>query len=89
MTLDIQLVGAQCPEVHGTAITVAVQPSDAEDRLNHGYVTSSTNACDGASIGTLVVTPGPDGRGAARRSSSSRKASKQGATVPGTAGVCQ
>ena len=61
MTLDIALTPrAQCTEIHGTAITVGVDPSATESRVRDEYVTAATSACEPStrSIGTLVLTPG-------------------------------
>lgn len=64
-TLDISLSkNAQCTEIHGTAITVGVDPVDTEERLKQQFITASTQICDpgSRSIGTLVVTPGDSSR---------------------------
>jgi len=61
MTLEISVTPrAQCTEIHGTAITVGVDPGVTEARVRDEYVTATTSACDPASraIGTLVLTPG-------------------------------
>ena len=61
MTLAISLTPrAQCTEIHGTAITVGVDPDATEARIRDEYVTATTAACDPSSrsIGTLVLTPG-------------------------------
>ncbi len=61
MTIELSLAPrAQCTEVHGTAITVGVDPSATESRVSDEYVTAATAACDPATraIGTLVITPG-------------------------------
>ncbi|MDF2692012.1 MAG: repeat domain protein [Labilithrix sp.] len=58
---------AQCREIAtGTAITVGVEPSDTEARVESGFVTARTTDCDAVSgqIGTLVVTPTDPGRAA-------------------------
>lgn len=64
VTLDITLSRAQCAEIHGTAITIGVDPLDTEDRVKNHFVTATTADCDPATgrIGTLVVTPGDDDR---------------------------
>lgn len=63
MTLEISLRGAACGEIHGTAITVGVDPLETESRIRQEYVTATTSACDARSgmIGTLVVTPADPG----------------------------
>lgn len=59
VTVDVRLVTAQCSEIHGTAITVGVEPADTEERIRSRFPTAQTSDCDPATrrIGTLVVTP--------------------------------
>lgn len=66
VTLDVRLASAQCSEIHGTAITVGVQPADTEERVRSRFPTGQTTDCDAATkrIGTLVVTPSDADRAA-------------------------
>ncbi len=66
VTVDVRLVDARCDEIHGTAITVGVQPADTEERIRSRFPTGQTTDCDPATrrIGTLVVTPSDDERAA-------------------------
>jgi hypothetical protein len=64
VTVDITLgKRASCTETNGTAITVGTEPIMTEQRVTDEYVTATTSSCTEAThaIGTLVVTPGPDG----------------------------
>jgi hypothetical protein len=64
VTVEISLSDrASCTDVHGTAITVGVEPSDTEKRVQSEFVNASTTSCDATSrsIGTLVVTPSDKG----------------------------
>ena len=66
VTLELSLdKKATCAEIAaGTAITVGVEPSDTERRVESGFVTARTTDCDSETnqIGTLVVTPSDPGR---------------------------
>lgn len=64
VTIDVRLATAKCDEVHGTAITVGVRPSDTEDKVKSRFPTAQTTDCDPATnqIGTLVITPSDDER---------------------------
>lgn len=65
VTLEISLSGrASCTETNGTAITVGGAPLSAEQRVTDEYVTATTTACDVGTrqVGTLVLTPGENGR---------------------------
>jgi hypothetical protein len=64
VTIDVKTTAA-CVDVHGTAITVGVAPEDTEDRVGKKFVSAATTDCDAGAIGTLVVTPNDDMRGAA------------------------
>src|SRR2546426_902561 len=59
VTIDVRIANATCDEIRGTALTVGVDPKPTEQRVENGFVTSTTTACDPAtrSIGTLVLTP--------------------------------
>lgn len=60
VTLDIQKDPAtKCEDLHEVSIVVAVEPLDAESRVEKDFVTATTQECDPATnkIGTLVVTP--------------------------------
>jgi hypothetical protein len=64
VTVEISLADrASCAEVHGTAITIGVDPADTEKRVASEFVNASTASCDPSSrsIGTLVVTPSVQG----------------------------
>jgi hypothetical protein len=66
VTVDISLTKrASCTETNGTAITVGTEPAMTQQRVADEFVTATTNACTEATheIGTLVVTPGGNGRG--------------------------
>lgn len=66
VTVDISLTKrASCTETNGVAVTVGTEPGMTEQRVTDEFVTATTNACTEATheIGTLVVTPGSDGRG--------------------------
>jgi hypothetical protein len=64
VTVDIRLATARCDEIHGTAITVGVDPADTEERIRSRFPTGQTTDCDPATsrIGTLVVTPSDEDR---------------------------
>lgn len=66
VTVDVRLVDARCDEIHGTAITVGVEPMDTEERIKSRFPTGQTSDCDPATrrIGTLVVTPSDEERAA-------------------------
>jgi hypothetical protein len=64
VTIDVKTTAA-CGDVHGTAITVGVAPEDTEERVEQKFVSAATTDCDAGAIGTLVVTPDDDMRGAA------------------------
>lgn len=66
VTLDLRLASAECGEIHGTAITVGVQPLDTEERIRSRFPTGQTSDCDPSTrrIGTLVITPSDEERAA-------------------------
>jgi hypothetical protein len=64
-TLDIALSPKKaCADVHGTAITVGVDPEDTEQKVTSRFLTATTTECTDATheIGTLVLTPGSEMR---------------------------
>lgn len=65
VTLEISLAPqAACAETNGTAITIGATRDATEQRVRDGVATTTTSSCNEATreIGTLVVTPGEDGR---------------------------
>ena len=65
VTVEITLATrATCAETNGTAITVGTDPATTQQRVADEFVTATTTSCTEATreIGTLVVTPGGDGR---------------------------
>lgn len=65
VTLEIGLTNrASCAETNGTAVTVGTDPGQTEDRVREQFVTAATSSCSDATrqVGTLVVTPGANGR---------------------------
>jgi hypothetical protein len=65
VTLEISLAPrAACAETNGTAITVGSATDVTERHVRDGAPTTTTSSCNDATreIGTLVVTPGEDGR---------------------------
>jgi hypothetical protein len=58
VTVEIRVEHAPCSEIHGTALTIGVEPVDTEQRVKQGFVAATTSSCDGTGfVGTLVVTP--------------------------------
>ena len=68
VTLEIALDRrARCDEIpSGVAIAVGVDPTRTESHVAEGFLHARTTSCDFGTghIGTLVVTPNEEGRGA-------------------------
>ena len=59
LTLDIR-TNLPCDQLSGVALVVRHDQAAAEDAVKAHAVDTSTHACSGAEIGTLVLTPGSD-----------------------------
>ena len=59
VTVDIRTLGIPCSSLKGVSIVVARGPQEAEDRMGLGSLSAQVErgVCDGARVGTLVLTP--------------------------------
>jgi len=64
VTVEVGSTGIPCASLKGVSIVVARSPQEAEDRMALGSLSAEVarGVCDGARVGTLVITPqGPRG----------------------------